>query len=130
VATKTTPLDAAFIEKQRRKLAQLRNQLLSDAQDSEADEAAVNDESAGGPREYEEDGQRLAALELDGNRVVRDLRRLEQVDRALTKMQEGTYGISDISGQPIARERLEAVPESIHTLDEEKAREKKSRPGT
>jgi len=44
---------------------------------------------------------------------VRDLQRLERVDRALRKIEEGTYGLSDISGQPIPRERLEAIPEAL-----------------
>ena len=57
--------------------------------------------------------------------VARDVARLEQVNRALEKIKEGTYGLSDISGQPIPRERLQAIPETIFTLAEEQAREKK-----
>jgi DnaK suppressor protein len=56
--------------------------------------------------------------------VVRDLARLERVDRALQKIEEGSYGTSDLSGHLIPRERLEAVPESIYTLAEERARER------
>jgi DnaK suppressor protein len=56
---------------------------------------------------------------LAGNLVVRDVGRLERVERALRKLEEGTYGLSDLSGKAIARERLEAVPEAICTLDEE-----------
>ena len=98
--------------------------LLSVAKDDEADEADLKEENAGGPREFEDEAQRLATLELDGNRVVRDVARLERVDRALKKIEEGTYGASDESGQLIPRERLEAVPESIYTLAEEQRREK------
>ncbi len=125
MTTKPSKPDVAFIEKQRQSLLKLRAALLSAARDEEADEAAIKDESAGGPREFEDDAQRLAGLELDGNRIVRDLARLEQVDRALKKIEEGTYGSSDLSGQPIPRARLEAIPESIYTLAEEEAREKK-----
>jgi RNA polymerase-binding transcription factor len=127
VSTRANPLDAGFIEKQRQTLSKLRDSLRAAAADGEADEAAIKDESAGGPREYEDDAQRLATLELDGNLVVRDIQRLERVDRALKKIEEGTYGLSDISGQPIPRERLQAVPESIYTLAEEQAREKRRR---
>jgi DnaK suppressor protein len=125
VTIKGNPLDAGFIEKQRQALIKLRQSLLSAVADEEADEAAIKDESAGGPREYEDDAQKLASLELDGNLVVRDVQRLERVDRALKKIDEGTYGLSDLSGQPIARERLQAIPESIYTLTEEQAREKR-----
>jgi DnaK suppressor protein len=48
------------------------------------------------------------------------------VDRALKKIEEGSYGLSDLSGQIIPRDRLDAVPESIFTLAEENSRERKS----
>jgi DnaK suppressor protein len=119
-------LDAAFVEKQRQRLSKVRAELLTAASDDEADEQNVRGESsASGSREYEDDAQRLDMLEREGNLVVRDVGRLERVDRALKKIEDGTYGLSDQSGQPIPRERLEAVPESIYTFAEEKAREAK-----
>ncbi len=111
--------DAAFMEKQRRYLLELRKSLLAAAQSDEDEEADTRRESADRPREYEEDAQKLADLELHGNLVVRDLERLPIVERALKKLDEGTYGVSDVSGKPIPRERLEAVPEAICTVEEE-----------
>jgi DnaK suppressor protein len=124
VVTKASRLDAAFIEKQRASLMKLRAELSSAVRDEEAEEAAIKEENLG-PREYEDDAQKLAALEVDGALRVRDLERLGRVDRALKKIEEGTYGLSDMSGLPIPRERLEVVPESIYTLAEEEALEKK-----
>jgi RNA polymerase-binding transcription factor len=118
-------LDAAFIVKQRQYLLRLQASLRTAAGSSESDEDDVRADAANEAFEAEDDAQKLAALELDGNLVVRDLERLEQVDRALKKIDEGTYGLSDLSGAPIPRERLEAVPEAIFTLAEEKGREKK-----
>jgi DnaK suppressor protein len=117
-------LEAAFVERQRQQLLRLRESLLAAASDAESEEAGVNDDAASGPVEFEDDSQRLDALERDGNLIVRDLGRLERVDRALEKIKEGTYGLSDISGEPIPRERLEAVPEALYTLSEEAGREK------
>jgi DnaK suppressor protein len=124
MTTKALKLDASFIEQQRRSLNKLRAALLAAARGEEAEEADVKSESAG-PREFEDDAQKLAMLELEGNLVVRDVARLDRVNRALKKIEEGTYGLSDMSGEPIPRERLEAVPESIFTLAEEKARERR-----
>jgi DnaK suppressor protein len=124
MTAKAHPLDPGFVEKQRQALLKLRVVLLNATRDGEADEAAIKEESAGGPREFEDDAQKLATLELDGNLVVRDVARLERVDRALKKIEEGSYGASDQSGQLIPRERLEAVPESIYTMAEEQARER------
>jgi len=125
--TKAVTSDAAFIEKQRQTLLELRTALLAAAQSDEDDEAQIKRESQARPREYEDDAQKLAMLELDGNRVVRNLKRLDRVDRALKKIEEGTYGLSDVSGQPIPPERLEAVPEAICLLDEESALERGDR---
>jgi DnaK suppressor protein len=122
----TTPeFDGAFIERQHRYLAELRTALLAAAQDEEAEEEDIKSQGVQSSREYEDEAQRLAMLELEENLVVRDLERLRRVDRALTKIEEGTYGVSDLSGEPIPRARLEAVPEAIFTLDEENALEKK-----
>ncbi len=124
--TVKSPLDTAFIEKQRHQLNSLRDALLAAARSQEADEADVRTEAANSAsREYEDDAQRLAMLELEGNLVARDIARLERVNRALEKIKEGTYGLSDVSGQPIPRERLEAIPETIFTIAEEQARQKK-----
>jgi DnaK suppressor protein len=119
-------LDSAFIEKQRQRLTKVRADLVAAAQNAEASEDDVRSESANSAtREYEDDAQKLDLLELEGNLVVRDVDRLERVNRALKKIEEGTYGVSDQSGTSIPRERLEAVPESVYTFAEEKARERK-----
>jgi DnaK suppressor protein len=117
-------LDAAFLERQRQHLLRLRANLLAAARAAESDEADVRAKSTREAGEFEDDAQRLDTLERDGNLVVRDVQRLERVDRALKKIEEGTYGLSDISGQPIPRERLEAIPEALYTLSEEERREK------
>jgi DnaK suppressor protein len=121
---KTPRFDQAFLEHQRRELERLRDQLRTAADTDEADEAAVKGESAAQAREYEDDAQRLAMLETDGNLVNRDIGRLDRVERALSKIDEGTYGFSDVSGQPIPKQRLEAVPEAVATVEEQEANER------
>jgi DnaK suppressor protein len=122
--TPRSGIDAAFVEKQRQYLLRLRASLVAAAEATESDEAEVKGERGGGAVEFEDDAQELDALERDGNLVVRDVERLERVDRALQKIEEGTYGLSDTSGEPIPRERLEAVPEALYTLSEEEVRER------
>jgi len=113
-----TAIDAAFIAKQERELLKRRAALSHAAQADEDDEGDIRRESDGDPREYEDDAQTLALLEVEGNRVTRSLHRLNLVNRALEKIKEGTYGLSDVSGKRIPRQRLEAVPEAICTFDE------------
>ncbi len=120
--TGTARFGKAFIERQRERLTRLRAELRDAAQAKEAEEAGINSQSAGEALESEDDAQRLAMLELDGNLVARNIRRLAQVERALEKIGDGTYGISDASGDPIPIERLEALPEAILTAAEQEPR--------
>lgn len=45
-------------------------------------------------------------------------RMLAKVNRALAKMGEGTYGLSDIDGTPIPEARLEALPYANLTVEQ------------
>jgi DnaK suppressor protein len=121
--SKAQGLDKAFVERQRQRLMKLRDELAEATQGEEAEEKQINSESSDQAGEYEDDAQRLTALELDGNLVARNVQRLAQVERALEKISEGTYGLSDASNQPIPKERLEATPESIYTVAEQATRE-------
>ena len=50
--------------------------------------------------------------------VVRALRsNLHDVDRALAKMDAGTYGTCERCGKPIGAERLEAIPWALLCID-------------
>jgi RNA polymerase-binding protein DksA len=50
--------------------------------------------------------------------VDRERDAVTQIDKALQRIADGTYGISEVSGKPIPIDRLEAVP-SATTLVEE-----------
>jgi DnaK suppressor protein len=119
--SKSSALDTSFIQKQRNRLTKLREQLLSATRSEQSEESGINATSAAEAHESEDDAQRLALLEVDAAAGVRNQQRLAQIDRALQKITDGTYGLSDVSGESIPRERLEALPESIYTLAESKA---------
>ncbi len=117
-------LDPAYIGRKRQQLTQLRAELRRTTDAAEAEENNVAKESNLQAREYEDDAQRLDTLEREGTLVARDVQRLAMVERALQKIDEGTYGVSDISGHPIPKDRLEAIPEAINTLSEQRAGER------
>lgn len=48
-----------------------------------------------------------------------DERMLQQIDRALHRIQSGTYGISEVTGDPIPLARLEAVPWATTNVGDE-----------
>jgi DnaK suppressor protein len=128
VKSKPDKLDKNFIERQRQRLMKLRDELAEAMQGNAAEEKDVNASLSGQAVEYEDDAQRLTTLELEGNLAVRNARRLAQVDRALEKIAEGTYGLSDASDQAIPIQRLEVAPEAIYTVAEQAAMESGGRP--
>ena len=119
---KQARLDEAFLEKQKKKLQALRAQLLSAQQGETREEAGANAEVQEQAHEAEDDAQRLTALELEGNLAAIADTRLTDIERALQKIDAGTYGVSESSGAPIPIERLEAYPEARDTLEEQKSR--------
>ncbi|MFC3797670.1 TraR/DksA C4-type zinc finger protein [Cohnella sp. GCM10012308] len=42
--------------------------------------------------------------------------RRDEVERALSKIEDGTYGLCEISGEPIGYERLEAMPAARYSI--------------
>ena len=67
-----------------------------------------------------DDFDRKVSLEL----TSQEFQVLRQIERALEKIQDGTYGICDISGEEIPKARLEAMPYAATTV---KAQEKLER---
>jgi DnaK suppressor protein len=122
----TPKLDTAFLEHQKRRLTALRQEILSIRQRQQGEQKSVNSESSGQARDYEDDAQRLAALELQDNLVAHDDERLSNIERALQKIDEGTYGLSAASGKAIPLARLKVFPEALYTEEEQRQREKSS----
>jgi DnaK suppressor protein len=120
----TPRLDTAFLEQQKRRLTALRQEILSIRQRQQGEQKSVNTELSGQARDYEDDAQRLAAFELQDNLVAHDDERLSNIERALQRIDEGTYGLSVASGKPIPVERLKAFPEALYTEEEQRQREK------
>lgn len=102
------------LNRYRERLLEERNRVLeelkqlkehqSESQSEELGELTVNDEHQGeiGTSTFER--ERDLALE-DNLRAF-----LEKINLALRKIEEGTYGICDLCGQPIHPERLEFFP--------------------
>ena len=122
--SKDAKLEQNFIDHQLVRLKALRAELIAAADGKAGEDAAIRAAAAGEAQEYEDDAQKLAIVELDSNLVAHDQQRLALIDRALQKIADGTYGLSDASGDPIPRERLEVMPEAIHTVAEQGSRER------
>ena len=116
-------LTPEFIAAQRKRLEALRAELL-DADDAALKELGESQRDSGAEAQEYED----AAQEMDRKEVLQakhdvDQPRLANIERALKKIELGTYGLSDQSGEAIPQARLEASPEAVLTVEEASAKE-------
>ncbi len=82
-----------------------------DIQETVEEESGVGDAGDESIRIYDRED------EVDANDL--DVETLEQVVRALARIDAGTYGVSEVSGKRIPIERLEAIPYSATLVDEQ-----------
>ncbi|SAK82835.1 General stress protein 16O [Caballeronia temeraria] len=116
-------LSDEFIAKQRERLLALKRVLLGNEEGTIAAERRLQEEHGSEAEEYEDDAQRM---EQDiANQALRNVNdgRIGDIERALQKIAEGTYGLSDESGAPIPKARLEVMPEATLTVEEAEKRE-------
>jgi DnaK suppressor protein len=91
--------------------------LLRDTEEA----AALDDQASDIPRDFGDEGLPLTQ-EMNDQPVVAQLQdRLAAIDRALARIEAGTYGRSVLSGKPIPEARLEADPAAELTVEEASA---------
>jgi RNA polymerase-binding transcription factor DksA len=129
----TLPRDAktlAFLERQKRRLLELRDhfldQMQSVAQDSLRSRSENNEASAVGQHQadagsdaYEKDfALSLLSAEQDA---------LYEIEEALKRIEMGTYGVCEMSNKFIPHTRLEAIPFARFTVECQQQLEKENR---
>ena len=125
-AAKKSPFTPAFIAKQKALLEEERAKFLRQAIDKqqEADQL-VADRDPGDVQFDEESGEGDSiaverSLDLALSAQAQDA--VQQIDDALARIQNGTYGISIISGEPIPKARLEFIPWAAERVEEKVAK--------
>ena len=112
---KHQPVTPAQREELRHTLEAKKAQLLAAIQEQEDREESEFD---AGPGDAADMAERLSEATDRRARADRDVDLLEEVDRALTRLNDGTYGVSEASGRPISFERLRALPWARFDADE------------
>ena len=120
---KPKKLKKSEVEVFKLKLEQIRLQLMRTVKGT-SDEVKSFDESAGYSQHQADEGtddfDRTINLEV----TSKEYAVLKQVDRALKKIEDGTYGVCDLSGEIIPMKRLEAVPYATMTVEAQEKLEK------
>ncbi len=109
-----------FIEEQKHKLLTLKEELLGHMRSVDKEELMVV------PEEGLEDGD-IATQTLIQNVSIglrsRDLERLREIEYALERIEQGTYGICEDTEEPIEKRRLEKMPWARLSLEAQAERE-------
>ena len=94
--------------------------LLSDQQQAVEDQQGVD----AGPADSAKD---ITDRQIDESELANVRDQLEEVDAALQRVEDGTYGVSEVSGEPIPDERLRAVPWARRLVDEQELADNQTR---
>lgn len=87
-------------------------------------EVTAPDESKGYSQHSADEGTDDFVKQVNLEVTTKEFGLLRQIDRALEKISEGTYGVCDISGEEIPIKRLEAVPYATMTVKAQERFEK------
>jgi RNA polymerase-binding transcription factor DksA len=114
--------DAAFLASQRELLMTERANLMGQAQRLEDEAAELMEDLDPGDVQFDDESgegdslvverERDLALSAQARQTVSD------IDSALARIKDGTYGFSVVSGRPIPKERLKAIPWATELVEE------------
>jgi DnaK suppressor protein len=121
-------LDKEFIERQKSRLLERKAELERMRDGVREDERDRSQEEQDTQFDSGDESQYMFTREMDATLGQQFDRQLEEVNRALEKIEEGTYGLSDDTGEPIPKGRLEAIPEALYTVEAQERRERERRP--
>jgi RNA polymerase-binding transcription factor DksA len=118
----TKDFDLAFIKAQYDMLQQERIHLTGQAKRLEDEAHQLVEEAEMGDVQFDDEGGEGDTMVVERERDLalsaqaRDA--VAEIDAALVRIAEGTYGYSVLSGRPIPKERLEAIPWSSVLVEE------------
>jgi RNA polymerase-binding transcription factor DksA len=108
------PFDKKFLDEQRALLHEERAKYEHSAQILKAEADALVAEREPGDVQFDEEsgeGDTLAVeRDFDLARSAQARQQVEEIDAALARIDAGTYGLCRVSGLPIPKERLRAIP--------------------
>ncbi len=109
------PLKKNEIEKFKKTLLEMRKELVHVLNETNL-EVKEGDHSKGYSQHSADEGTDDFVKSINLEVSNKGFNILRQIDRALEKIEEGTYGICDISEEEIPKKRLDAVPYTNMTV--------------
>lgn len=113
-AAKPKALDAEFLAEQRELLLAERATYVEQAEDLKAEAESLVQEMEPGDVQFDEESGEGGTVTVDRERDLalsaQALAAVEEIDRALAKIGDGTYGVCERCGAAIPKARLRALP--------------------
>ena len=97
--------------------------LLAAARDATSEQADDDPATSDEPKH-------ITDRQLEQSELERVRAQLAEVDAALGRVDDGTYGASEVSGEPIPDERLRAVPWTRRLVEEQELADNQGRAST
>lgn len=117
------PLSKEQIQEFKRRLEGLRKQYSSALKGSK-EEVKISDNASAHSQHQADQGTDDFDMQISIELSEKELQILYSIERALEKIDEGTYGICDVSSEEIPLKRLEAIPYATMTVASQEKFEK------
>ena len=117
------PLSKNEIAHFKKRLEEMRSQVSRVIAGSKK-EVSSPDESKGYSQHSADEGTDDFVKQINLEVTSKEFSILRQIDRALEKIEDGTYGLCDITQEEIPLKRLEAVPYAVMTVKTQEKFEK------
>jgi RNA polymerase-binding transcription factor DksA len=116
------PFEAKFLEGQRSLLLEERAKLVGQADHLDAEAAQLMEDLDPGDVQFDDESGEGDSLVVERERDLalagQARQTVTEIDAALRRIDEGVYGLSVISGRPIPKERLRALPWATELVEE------------
>ncbi len=127
--TKETPINSTYLSEE--ELDHFKELLIEEKIKSESKiksleesideiENKMDDTSSGAAHHQGDLGSNEALRETNYTLIEKQKEKLEQITAAFDRIETGNYGICIVTGDPIQKGRLEAMPYALHSVEAKK----------
>jgi RNA polymerase-binding protein DksA len=130
VKGKTEKLTSRELQKFKRLLLARRKELLSNSDDDGGDPAAIRGSMSNVPTHLADRASDSFDQDMRLRLKEQHERELMEIDWALQRITEGTYGVCEITGKAIEKRRLNAIPWTPYSLEGQEIIEREGIPAS
>jgi len=118
-------MDAEFLNRMKDKLLEMKGEIIRNLTHEDEDYKEIASSLD------QKDVVDVASIDIDKKLLTslgsQELKRLKLIDSALARIENGRFGYCLKTGKPIPRERLEAIPYALYTIEYQNELERRRR---